>query len=622
LPVSGKEYQKDMALIGTLRNKMGKIVVGAIMLTMIAFIGTDLIGNSTLLGGGQNREIAEIAGEAISNTRFQGKVGELSVKFAVNSGRNPTQQEIDQIRTQAWNALIFEEAYQSQFDKLGIEVTSNELVDMVQGSNISPQIIQFFSDSTGQFNKSSVTNFLAALRQAQPQQRNSWISFEQSLTPNRLVEKYNNLLTKTNYVTKYEAREEYIGQNANASVEYAFVPFLSTPDSSVSVSDNELEDYINENASEYQRSETRSMEYVVFDIHPSSADSANVREEVAALREGLISASNDSSFVSINSDDLYSFLTYTEEAIPDSLKGKEAGYVSTPVISNGVYEFYKLSGREEPAPDSILYKVARIRKDISLYVSDETINEKYREAAFFAASCGNLEEFRKLAGEEGLRIQKENRIDRNTRKVGTLIEARNLVLWLYNESKEGTVSDVKEIGDKYIVAAMTSEQEEGIANLEDVRNQVEQEVRNEKKAAGIIEKFSLLEASSTAEMADAYGDGAKSGTADFQMSSNNITGVGYAPGAIGLTFTLDEEEMTRAFAVQDGVLVVKLLAKDIPDDIEEYTLYSLQVSGRRSGSSTLIADFPLSYFRLFISRDIDNAIKDFAEIQDMRYKFF
>ena len=169
---------------------------------------------------------------------------------------------------------------------------------------------------------------------------------------------------------------------------------------------------------------------------------------------------------------------------------------------------------------------------------------------------------------------------------------------------------------------MTSEQEEGIANLEDVRNQVEQEVRNEKKAAGIIEKFSLLEASSTAEMADAYGDGAKSGTADFQMSSNNITGVGYAPGAIGLTFTLDEEEMTRAFAVQDGVLVVKLLAKDIPDDIEEYTLYSLQVSGRRSGSSTLIADFPLSYFRLFISRDIDNAIKDFAEIQDMRYKFF
>lgn len=612
-----------MALIRTLRDKMGKIVVGAIMLTMVAFIGTDLIGNSTLLGGGQNQDIAEIAGNTISNTKFQSKVEELSYNFVINSGRNPVQQEIDQIRNQAWNALIFDEAYRSQFDELGIEVTSNELVDMVQGSNISPQIIQFFSDpSTGQFDKSNVTNFLASLQQAQPQQRNSWISFERSLVPGRLVEKYNHLFTKTNYVTRYEAKEEYTSQNANASIEYVFVPFLSISDSLVSVSDNELEDYINKNASEYERDETRSMEYVVFDIHPSSIDSADIREEVAELREGLINASNDSSFVKINSDDLYSFLTYSEENLPDSLKGKEEGYVSTPVISNGVYEFYKLSRKDEPTPDSILYKVAKIKKDISLYISDETINEKYREADFFAASCGNLEEFRKLAGEEGLRIQKGNRISKNTQRVGALTEARSLVLWLYNDAEEGAVSDVKEIGNKYIVAAMTSEQEEGTANLEDVRSRVEREVRNEKKAAITIEKFNSLEASSVSEMESAYGDEAKSGTVDLQLSSNNITGIGNAPEAIGLAFALDEEEVTRAFAVQDGVVVVKLLAKDIPADIEDYAPYSLQVSGQRLGGNALIADFPLSYFRLFVSRDIDNAIKDFAEIEDMRYKFF
>ena len=136
-----------MALIGTLRNKMGKIVVGAIMVTMVAFIGTDLIGNSTLLGGGQDQDIAEIAGATITNTRFQNKVDELSYNFALNAGRNPLQQELDQIRNQAWNALILDEAYQSQFDELGLVVTNDELVDMVQGANISPQIKQFFGKS-------------------------------------------------------------------------------------------------------------------------------------------------------------------------------------------------------------------------------------------------------------------------------------------------------------------------------------------------------------------------------------------------------------------------------------------------------------------------------------------
>ena len=298
------------------------------------------------------------------------------------------------------------------------------------------------------------------------------------------------------------------------------------------------------------------------------------------------------------------------------------GYVSTPVISNGVYEFYKLSRKDEPAPDSILYKVARIKKDISLYISDETDNERYREADHFSASCGNLEEFRKLAEEEGLRIQKGDRIGKNDQRVGALAEARGLVLWLYNEGEIGEVSKVEEFGGKYIVAAMTSKHEGGVANLEDVRNQVERELRNEKKAALIIEKFNSLEAASIDEMMTAYGEEVRSGTADFQLISNHITGVGYAPEAIGLAFALDEEEMTRAFAVQEGVVVVKLLAKDIPADIDDYAPYSLQVSSQRLGGNVLIADFPLSYFKLFVSGDIDNAIKDFAEIEDMRYKFF
>ncbi|WP_420576511.1 peptidylprolyl isomerase [Ekhidna sp.] len=610
-----------MALIGTLRNKMGKIVVGAIMVTMVAFIGTDLIGNASFLGGGENPDIGEMAGETISNTQFQNKVDELSYNFAINTGRNPLQEETDQIRNQAWNALILEKVYEKQFDELGIVVTNNELVDMVQGSNISPQIMQFFADpNTGQFQKENITAFLGSLQQAPPQQRNSWIAFEQSLIPSRKLEKYANLFTKTNYVTKYEAKDEYVNQNANATIDYMYVPFLSVSDSAISVTDSELQAYLDDHESEFQREETRSMDYVVFDVVPSAADSAIVADEVMDLKQSLANANNDSSFVTINSDDPYPFITYTDDNLPAVLQGQEMGFVSEPAIVNGSYEFYKLSRKDEPAPDSVLYRVAKMKKEF--FVSDETINEVYRQADLFAASAGNLEEFTRLAEEQGLDVRTANRIGKNAQRVGQIIEARTLVLWLYNDAKTGAVSEVKEVGEKYVVAAMTAEQEEGVANLEEVRNQVERKVRNEKKAASIIGNLNGIDATGVEAYATAYGEGAKTGTADFQLFSNSITGVGYAPEAIGLSFALNEEEMTRAFAIQDGVIIVKLTAKDIPADIDDYSSFALQVSRQRLGQSAMVADFPLSYFRLFVPRKIDEAVKEFAEIEDMRYKFF
>ncbi|MEM6642180.1 MAG: SurA N-terminal domain-containing protein [Bacteroidota bacterium] len=611
-----------MALIGTLRNKMGKVLVVVLALVMIAFVGGEFF-NQLGLGGQQDQDIAEIGGTAISNTRFQNKVDELSYTFALNYGQNPLQEQLDGIRNQAWNALVQEEAYEPQFEALGLAVTNDELVDMVQGANISPQIKQFFGNpETGEFDKSNVTGFLASLQDAQPQQRNSWIAFERSLVPSRKIEKYNNLLAKTNYVTKYEAKKEYESQNANASIEYVFVPFTSVPDSTVSASEKELTAYIKANASEYQRDETRSMEYVTFDIKPSAADSAVVQEEIAELRDAILSAANDSTFVAINSDDPYSFISYNDENLPDSLVGQSVGYVSEAAIVNGSYEFYKLSRKDMVKPDSAVYRVARIQKDISQYVSDETINEAYRKADLFSASAGNVEEFRKLAKEQGLTILNGNRIGKNAQRIGRMADARTLVLWLYNDGEKGAVSDVKEVGDQYVVAAMTDVQEEGLANLADVRNQVERKVKHEKKAAIVKEKLDGLSGDSMESLAAEYGAEAKTGNVDFQLFSNNISGIGYAPEAIGLSFALEEEEATKSFQVQDGVVLIKLTGKDMPESLDEYSAYTAQLSTQRLGPNALVAAFPLSYFNIFVSRKIDETVKEFSAVEDMRYKFF
>ncbi|MEQ9402162.1 MAG: SurA N-terminal domain-containing protein [Cyclobacteriaceae bacterium] len=614
-----------MALIGILRNKMGKIVVGAIMVTMLSFILTDLIGNSTLLGGGQNPDIAEIAGESITNAKFQTKVDELSYNFALNTGRNPAQQEIDGIRNQAWNALIMESAYQSQFDELGLVLTTAEQVDMVQGNNISPEIQQFFRDpQTGEFSRDNVTNFLASVSQAPPQQQASWISFENSLTPSRLVSKYQNLMVKSNYVTKYEAKEEYTAQNATATIEYVYVPYLTVNDSSVTVSDSELQAYLSDHSEEFEREESRNIEYVIFDLKPSQEDSAIVSREVAGLQEELVNSSNDSSFVVVNSDDPYSFLTYQIDNLPLQLKDGEnarpEGYVSDPEIINGNYEFFKLSRVDRISTDSILYRVAKIRKEF--FTSDETVNAIYREADLFAASSGNTEEFRKNAEESGYRILKAANVNKNAERVGVITEGRSIALWLYNDAEKGAVSDVKEINDQYVVATMTDIQRKGTANLESVRNQITSLVRNDKKGDQLVEQLNNMGSNDLNEISATYGEGARTGSADVQLFSSNISTVGYAPEVIGLTFALNEEETTRAFKVRDGVVMVKLISKALPEELEDYTAFGLQLAQKRLGYTAVVADFPYTYFRVLISRNIDSAIKEFADIEDMRYKFF
>ena len=611
-----------MALINKLRNKMGKILVGVIMITMLSFILTDLIGNSTLLGNSGVPNLAEINGKTISNIRFQEKVDELTYYFAVNTRRNPSQEEGEQIKTQAWNALIFEEIYQREFEKLGIRVMDGELVDLVQGNNISPQVIQFFSNpETGEFSKNNIVSFLSNLPQAPLEQQMSWRSFEQGLIKNRLAEKYNNLLVTTNYVNSYEAKEEYISQSARLNFEYAYVPFLSISDSSISISENELTNYITEHKYEFQREESRGIKYVAFDLIPSSEDSAIVVAEVNELYREISEVTDDSVYAKTNSEDPLPYITYTQDNLPDSLQGENEGYITTPKLVNGAYEFYKLSKAEEIENDSVVYKVAKIRREF--FVSDETDNIAYRLAESFASSVSNLESFEQKMTENNFSAFSANEVEKNATNVGRFNRARALVSWIFREGKVGKVSNVISIDGHYVVAVMTKIQEKGVADLNSVRNQVERKVINLKKAELISKKLNDIETDDLSEMVNQYGTEAKFGTSEIRLSSNIISGeVGTASAAIGLANALDEEEITQSFNIPNGVIRLKLISKNIPEEIDDYSAYAGLVASKIQGTPILIADFPLSFFGIRMLKDVDETVKKFGNIEDNRYKFF
>ncbi|WP_421874688.1 peptidylprolyl isomerase [Marinoscillum sp.] len=716
-----------MALINTLRKRMGKIVVAFVAFSMFAFILTNLFQSNSFLFGGNDRNIAEIAGKDISYEEFQAKVDELSYVFAVNNGREPQANEQKTIREQAWNALILDNAYYPQFAALGIQVTETEQVDMVQGNNIDPQIKQFFTDpNTGQFARSNVTQFLSSLGSAPATQRASWLTFEQSLIQSRLTKKYSNLMDLTSYVTTAEAKGKYVAQNSNMSVDYFYVPFFSVSDSMFSVSDSELQSYLSDHSEEYQREESRSISYVSFPIEPSADDSAFVKEEIMSLAQGLADAENDSVFAMRNSDGANYYRSISDPSlVPVSLVGAEIGTVSEPVLSAGKYTIQKLSdisegdeafvkarhiliesdGTSESAKaearskandilrqlkrgadfnelaaansadqsnannggdlgwfgengsfvqafkDAVFahrgtgllaepvettfgfhiiridepktyttYKVAVIEKE--LFESDATLNEIYRQADLLAANSDDTESFTSNAQEAGLKVRNATSLAKNDSRVGTITDARAVTLWLYNEGDVDKVSDVFELENSYVVAVMTGRQMEGTAKLSQVRNEIESKVLNEKKTKYIKDKLAGISADNFDAMKEAYGSEARTGSADLTLSSNSFPNVGFAPEAVGVAFSLEEGEKTAPFEITNGVLVLSATTKSLAADQENYESYKATVASERRSRQAVIANFPLSFTPLFVPQSLDNAVKEFAEIEDKRYKFF
>jgi peptidyl-prolyl cis-trans isomerase D len=84
-------------------------------------------------------EIAEIAGKSISYENFQQKFDELSEIYMLNTGESSLDAETyESILEQAWQLLLREIVLEEEYDRLGIEVSPEELFDMVQGANIHP----------------------------------------------------------------------------------------------------------------------------------------------------------------------------------------------------------------------------------------------------------------------------------------------------------------------------------------------------------------------------------------------------------------------------------------------------------------------------------------------------
>jgi peptidyl-prolyl cis-trans isomerase D len=327
---------------------MGKVVVGLISIAILSFVLTDLLGgqNSIFLSG-NDRTVGEIAGESVDIEEYQKIVENMKINYRNNFGRSPGVAEERTLRDQAWQYLIIEKAFTKLYQDAGVEVGTEELFDMVQGKNVSPDIQQIFVDpATGQFDKERLIQTIASLNTT-PQGREQWAEFEGNLIPTRLRVKYDNLMVRTSFATKQEAERSYQEQSSVAEAKYLYVPFYAIADSTVTATNDEMTTYLENHKDDYKVDWSRSVKFVEFSIIPSSEDSLSYRDELRDLKEEFRTTDEDSVYASVITDKNPFFTEYAINELPTILKSNlsilNKGDVIGPFLDNNDYVLFKIS---------------------------------------------------------------------------------------------------------------------------------------------------------------------------------------------------------------------------------------------------------------------------------------
>lgn len=382
-----------MAVINTIREKFATLVLVLIGISIAAFVLADAFGPNSALTQ-PDRSVGEIAGEEVTLEEFNNKVDEFEARYQAQSQAPLTENMRSTIRMQAWEALIAEKAFKDQYDELGIEITDEEVIDMIQGANIDPQIKQQFTNpETGEFDR----NILIQTLQNMEPIRMRMVEDQQRAARQRI--KYENLLLKTDFVSTAEAKREYRDQNAVAEIKYLYVPYFSVSDTTYKVTDEDLQNYLDEHPNKYDAEANRSLKYVFFPVNPSDIDREAFNGELRELRADFQETRNDSLFAINNSEGGNAFGSYGLDQLPPQLQNiapiMKEGEVYGPFNQNGKSVLYKASAL---TTDSVYRaKASHILVASSETDTDEAKAEAKKKAQDILKRAQAGEDFAKLA---------------------------------------------------------------------------------------------------------------------------------------------------------------------------------------------------------------------------------
>lgn len=347
-----------MAIIGKIRQRTG-LLLGTICVALVMFILMDYFQNKGR--GGQSKSIGKIGGNSIDAQDFGQKVEDYVNRIKLINPNLPLNDETNAaIREEVWNNCVVDALLKRNLDKMGINVSDEEIADGLKGEEPHPLAKRIFVDpQTGQYDRNIVTQVISKLDDQDEQTKKTIQMVETIIDEDRLKTKYASLISKGFNIPSFYLKEEINSKGSSAKGTVYALPYSSIPDKDIKVSDDEIMKYMEAHKSKFERKEeTRNLEYISFNVVPTKADTAVAFSNIMTKYNEFSAATNDTvfrkRFTSRGLDDAY----YTAEDFKpkqgdnnpprqnvEQLFALPVGTITPPYIESGNYVVTKILGK-------------------------------------------------------------------------------------------------------------------------------------------------------------------------------------------------------------------------------------------------------------------------------------
>lgn len=341
-----------MSVIQTIRDRGTWIIFVIIAVALIAFILQDGAGR----GGSafsNSSVIAKVNGTSIERGAFEER---LKSQEAMYAGQGATR---DQLIGTVYNMEVDNIVLNQEFEKLGLIVSAKELNDILFGEN-SPLRQEFTDPKTGVFKVDDAKRAFAQIKKSKNAEQIKMINsgYIEPTIQNSLRNKYQNLLIQSVYVPKWMVEKQQADNNAIASASYVYYPYVAVSDSSIKVSDADINNYVKKHSNEFKKEEeTRSIAYITFSAAPTSADSAATLAQINDLKADFAASSDAAAFLGKVGTELAFYNSYfggsrIQVANKDSIIRLPVGGLFGPYVDGNNYVLAKMVGIKQ-WPDSV-----------------------------------------------------------------------------------------------------------------------------------------------------------------------------------------------------------------------------------------------------------------------------
>ena len=361
-----------MTTLQRIRNH-GALLIAVVGIAMLAFILGDFLNSGSSFFHRSRENVAVIEGNEIHYTEYEAANEQLTEVYKLETGRSDFDEEMtNQLRNQVWSMLVMDYTMRAQAEKIGMDITADELKELCVGET-PHQIIssrRYFMDENGQFNRDIVKNWIQTINQegeeaedANIQQAKTyWMYWEKALRITYMQEKYTTLLQHMLKANSLEAKYAFDARQNGVSIEYIMQPYFAVADSLVSVNEKDIKTLYKKNKEQYKQTPNRAIKYIAFDIVPSEDDFKAEEALMNSLKEDFQTAEDITLVVNTNSDIMYDGFDYSESTVPAQFKAfafaknAKAGDCTDILFENNTYAMARIMQCGYSMPDSVELK--------------------------------------------------------------------------------------------------------------------------------------------------------------------------------------------------------------------------------------------------------------------------